>query len=115
MQRGDRNVLPCAHHSAPADGDSAVLQRLTGGVLTVKGNRGPQSARRAFAAGSAGRRTEGGNRSPVTDADGHGHLVYGKGAGRWPMAAAMVAEVMDLQHRLAMGQPGEAESIRLTA
>lgn len=36
MQRGDLNVLPFAHHSAPADGISVLPQKLTGGVHHVK-------------------------------------------------------------------------------
>jgi homoserine dehydrogenase len=50
----------------------------------------------------------------VTDADGHVHAVYGKGAGRWPTTAAVFADVMDLQRRLA-ATPGEAALMRLTA
>jgi homoserine dehydrogenase len=54
------------------------------------------------------------NRLLVTDADGHVHSVYGKGAGRWPTTAAVFADIMDLQRRLAAA-PGEAVLIRLTA
>jgi homoserine dehydrogenase len=54
------------------------------------------------------------NRFLVTDADGHVHSVYGKGAGRWPTTAAVFADVMDLQRRLA-ATPGEAVLMRLTA
>ncbi|HYD11494.1 MAG TPA: homoserine dehydrogenase [Allosphingosinicella sp.] len=55
------------------------------------------------------------NRFLVTDADGHVHAVCGKGAGRWPTTAAMVADIMDLQRRLAAGRPGETVELRLTA
>lgn len=54
------------------------------------------------------------NRFLVTDADGHVHAVYGKGAGRWPTTAAVFADIMDLQRRLAAA-PGEAAQMRLTA
>ena len=37
------------------------------------------------------------NRFVVTDAEGRLHEVHGKGAGRWPTAAAVFADVMDLQ------------------
>ena len=37
------------------------------------------------------------NRFLVTDSAGAVHEVYGKGAGRWPTAAAVFADVMDLQ------------------
>lgn len=55
------------------------------------------------------------NRFLVTDADGHVHPVYGKGAGRWPTTAAMFADIMDLQRRLAAGRPQEVAPLRLTA
>jgi len=55
------------------------------------------------------------NRFLITDADGHVHSVYGKGAGRWPTTAAVFADVMDLQRRLATGRPGELVQMRLTA
>lgn len=41
------------------------------------------------------------NRFRVTTAEGRIHDVYGKGAGRWPTAAAVFADVMDLQRHLA--------------
>jgi homoserine dehydrogenase len=55
------------------------------------------------------------NRFLLTDADGHVHPVYGKGAGRWPTTAAMFADIMDLQRRLAAGRPQEVAPLRLTA
>ena len=54
------------------------------------------------------------NRFLVTDADGHVHPVYGKGAGRWPTTAAVFADVMDLQRRLAAATV-ETSLMRLTA
>lgn len=54
------------------------------------------------------------NRFLVTDADGHVHAVYGKGAGRWPTTASVFADIMDLQRRLAAA-PGEVARMRLTA
>ena len=55
------------------------------------------------------------NRFLVTEADGYVHSVYGKGAGRWPTTAAVFADIMDLQRRLAEGRPGEVAQMRLTA
>lgn len=40
------------------------------------------------------------NRFLIHDADGQVHRVYGKGAGRWPTAAAVFADVMDAQRAL---------------
>ena len=37
------------------------------------------------------------NRFVVSDVEGNRHEVHGKGAGRWPSAAAVFADVMDLQ------------------
>ena len=37
------------------------------------------------------------NRALVTDRSGQVHAVYGKGAGRWPTAAAVFADMMDIQ------------------
>lgn len=37
------------------------------------------------------------NRALVTDGSGRVHAVYGKGAGRWPTAAAVFADMMDIQ------------------
>jgi homoserine dehydrogenase len=56
------------------------------------------------------------NRFRVTDADGMVHEVFGKGAGRWPTATAVFADVMDAQRAL-LGRAEEprAERVRLTA
>jgi len=54
------------------------------------------------------------NRFLVTDGEHQVHAVYGKGAGRWPTTAAVFADMMDLQRRLAAA-PGEAAQMRLTA
>jgi homoserine dehydrogenase len=40
------------------------------------------------------------NRFVVKGADGRSHNIYGKGAGRWPTATAVFADVMDLQRAL---------------
>ncbi len=40
------------------------------------------------------------NRFLVTDADGKVHDIFGKGAGRWPTATAVFADVMDAQRAL---------------
>jgi len=40
------------------------------------------------------------NRFLVTDAGGMVHAVFGKGAGRWPTATAVFADVMDVQRAL---------------
>ena len=41
------------------------------------------------------------NRALVTDGGGRVHAVYGKGAGRWPTAAAVFADMMDIQRACA--------------
>lgn len=48
------------------------------------------------------------NRFLVTDSDGDVHDVFGKGAGRWPTATAVFADVMDAQRAL-LGCPGVAQ------
>jgi homoserine dehydrogenase len=40
------------------------------------------------------------NRFLITDVDGKLHDVFGKGAGRWPTATAVFADVMDAQRAL---------------
>lgn len=45
------------------------------------------------------------NRFLVTDADGKVHDVFGKGAGRWPTASAVFADVMDAQRALLGREP----------
>jgi len=54
------------------------------------------------------------NRFLLTDVRGHVHSIYGKGAGRWPTTAAVFADVMDLQRRLAAAS-GEGAQLRLSA
>jgi homoserine dehydrogenase len=49
------------------------------------------------------------NRFLVTTSDGMVHEVYGKGAGRWPTATAVFADVMDAQRAL-LGRVPEAKS-----
>ncbi len=54
------------------------------------------------------------NRFLVTDSDGNVHDVFGKGAGRWPTATAVFADVMDAQRAL-LGRPllaGDAVKLR---
>lgn len=41
------------------------------------------------------------NRALITDSSGRVHAVYGKGAGRWPTAAAVFADMMDIQRACA--------------
>jgi homoserine dehydrogenase len=45
------------------------------------------------------------NRFLVTTADGIVHEVHGKGAGRWPTAASVFADVMDVQRSLLTSVP----------
>lgn len=45
------------------------------------------------------------NRFVVTDVDGNVHHVFGKGAGRWPTATAVFADVMDAQRALLGREP----------
>ena len=47
------------------------------------------------------------NRFLVTDSKGNVHDVFGKGAGRWPTATAVFADVMDAQRAL-LGRPSLA-------
>jgi homoserine dehydrogenase len=47
------------------------------------------------------------NRFLVTDAQGKVHKVFGKGAGRWPTATAVFADVMDAQRALLGREPLE--------
>lgn len=53
------------------------------------------------------------NRFLVRQRDGRVHAVYGKGAGRWPTAAALFGDVMDLQRRLAA--EAQAAPLKLSA
>jgi homoserine dehydrogenase len=56
------------------------------------------------------------NRFLVTDHESSRHAVFGKGAGRWPTAAAVFADVMDLQRALAAAAAAaEPAPLRLTA
>jgi homoserine dehydrogenase len=45
------------------------------------------------------------NRFLVTDVDGKVHDIFGKGAGRWPTATAVFADVMDAQRALLGCEP----------
>ena len=54
------------------------------------------------------------NRFLVLDQEGEKHGVFGKGAGRWPTAAAVFADVMDLQRALAAAV-SDAAPMRLIA
>jgi homoserine dehydrogenase len=45
------------------------------------------------------------NRFLVTTADGCVHEVHGKGAGRWPTAASVFADLMDVQRALLLRAP----------
>jgi homoserine dehydrogenase len=54
------------------------------------------------------------NRFLVTDVQGQAHAIYGKGAGRWPTTAAVFADIMDLQRRLAAA-PDQRALMRLRA
>lgn len=49
------------------------------------------------------------NRFLVTDCDGNVHDVFGKGAGRWPTATAVFADIMDSQRALLGEQAGAIE------
>jgi homoserine dehydrogenase len=48
------------------------------------------------------------NRFVVTLADGSVHALYGKGAGRWPTAASVFADVMDIARACACDAPERA-------
>jgi homoserine dehydrogenase len=62
------------------------------------------------------------NRFLIIDKLGRNHLVFGKGAGRWPTTAAVMADIIDLQRALTEmhdaeavpgGEPGRAATISL--
>jgi homoserine dehydrogenase len=56
------------------------------------------------------------NRFLVTDAEGRVHKVFGKGAGRWPTATAVFADVMDAQRALLGREPRlQSEAVKLRA
>jgi homoserine dehydrogenase len=56
------------------------------------------------------------NRFLITDVEGKVHEVFGKGAGRWPTATAVFADVMDAQRALLGRQPVAGEkAVRLRA
>ena len=71
----------------------ARARRVAGGAVDAEVVIEPVALSHAF----AGARNEQ-NRALVTDASGRVHAVYGKGAGRWPTAAAVFADMMDI-HR----------------
>jgi homoserine dehydrogenase len=50
------------------------------------------------------------NRFLVTDVDGNVHDVFGKGAGRWPTATAVFADVLDAQRALLGREPALDQS-----
>lgn len=54
------------------------------------------------------------NRFLITDGAGVAHTLYGKGAGRWPSAAAVFADIMDLEREIARASIAQA-SLRLSA
>ena len=56
------------------------------------------------------------NRFLVTDSEGKVHEIFGKGAGRWPTAASVFADVMDAQRAL-LGREARnvGEVVKLTA
>jgi len=56
------------------------------------------------------------NRFLITDSDGNVHQVFGKGAGRWPTATSVFADVMDAQRALLGREPVEArKTLKLRA
>ncbi|TRO97303.1 homoserine dehydrogenase [Glycocaulis profundi] len=59
------------------------------------------------------------NRFVVRDGAGRVHALFGKGAGRWPTAAAVFADVMDIQRKLcgadSLKLQGAAPARRLSA
>ena len=56
------------------------------------------------------------NRFLVTDAEGKVHQLFGKGAGRWPTATAVFADVTDAQRALLGREPqGRGQPMKLRA
>jgi homoserine dehydrogenase len=70
----------------------ARARRVPGGGVDAEVTIAPVALSHPF----AGARNEQ-NRALVTDGSGRVHAVYGKGAGRWPTAAAVFADMMDIQ------------------
>jgi homoserine dehydrogenase len=70
----------------------ARARRVAGGAVDAEISIEPVALSHPF----AGARNEQ-NRALVTDSQGRVHAVYGKGAGRWPTAAAVFADMMDIQ------------------
>lgn len=114
-----RDVTPAMVQAAAARGEVLKqvgrCRRLPGGRVEAEVRIESLPLDHPF----AGARDED-NRFLVSDAAGRMHGVYGKGAGRWPTAASVFADIMDCQRALlrkgAAGQPrGEAMPLRLSA
>jgi len=94
-----------AEMSAEALADGKVYKQIArarrgaGGVIDAEVVIEPISRSHAF----AGALNEE-NRCLITTSDGRVHALYGKGAGRWPTAAAVFADIMDItRHRASDG------------
>ena len=87
----------------------ARAKRSAGGAVDAEVVIEPVSRSHAFA-GAVNEE----NRLLITASSGRVHALYGKGAGRWPTAAAVFADIMDIaRHRASDGAaPGEAAAAR---
>lgn len=94
-----RDVTPHAAQAALAEGH--VLKQVGRCWINPDGRVEAQVRIESLAADHplAGARNEE-NRFVVRDANGKVHDLYGKGAGRWPTATAVFADIMDLQRSL---------------
>ncbi|MFP4520392.1 MAG: homoserine dehydrogenase, partial [Oceanicaulis sp.] len=103
-----------AEMSAAASSDGKVYKqiararRTAGGAIDAEVVIEPVSRSHTFA-GAVNEE----NRCLITASSGQVHALYGKGAGRWPTAAAVFADIMDIaRHRASDGAaPGRAAAV----
>ncbi|MEQ8406112.1 MAG: homoserine dehydrogenase [Oceanicaulis sp.] len=94
-----------AHEDGKVYKQIARARRTAGGAIDAEVVIEPISRGHAFA-GAVNEE----NRCLITASTGRIHALYGKGAGRWPTAAAVFADIMDIaRHRASDGAaPGRA-------
>lgn len=97
-------ITPEMCAAAAADGkvykQIARARRVSADAVDAEVTIEPVSLSHPF----AGARNEQ-NRALITDSHGRIHAIYGKGAGRWPTAAAVFADIMDIQRANACDGP----------
>jgi homoserine dehydrogenase len=110
-----RNVTPDVAQAALARGE--VLKQVGRCRLLADGSLEAEVRLEALDAAHplAGAKNEE-NRFLVTGSDGIVRAIFGKGAGRWPTATAVFADVMDAQRALlGRGEQAPAEPVLLRA